>query len=175
MPAVGEGETILDEKRVNVGKLVEEIRAEAERKREAGEYPEEWFLNSDTDADDPERRDDLEANLRRANETVLIERNQAFPRDSMGERAAGFGKRAIRRAILFHTNFLADQADVHNAAVVRVLNKLHQAIEDLQRRTAGSENAAVEFEQRLADLGDADLVKRVEAIERSLREKGLLS
>ncbi len=153
---------------------MEEIRAEVGRKRQANEYPEEWFEIADLDVDDPEKRDDLEANLRRANETALLERNQAFPGGGAGERAAGIVKRAIRRAILFHTNFLADQADRHNAATVRVLNKLYHAIEDLRRRSASSESTAVEFGQRLADLGEADLVKRVDAIERSMRERGLL-
>lgn len=161
--------------RVSVQSVMEEICAEVARKRQENEYPEEWFEIADTDADDPERRDDLEANLRRANETVLFDRAQAFPEGSAGERAAGFVKGAIRRAILFHTNYLADQADKHNAAVVRTLNKLHQAVEELRRRSANTESVAVEFGQRLGDLGDADLVKRVEAIERSLREKGLLS
>lgn len=161
--------------RVSVQSVMEEIRAEVARKRQENEYPEEWFEIADPDADDPEKRDDLEANLRRANETVLLDRAQAFPEGSAGERAAGFVKGAIRRAILFHTNYLADQADKHNAAVVRTLNKLHQAVEELRRRSANTESVAVEFGQRLADLGDADLVKRVEAIERSLKEKGLLS
>ena len=124
--------------RVGVQALMEDIRAEVARKRQANEYPEEWFEIADTDADDPERRDDLEANLRRANETVLLDRAQAFPEGSAGERAAGFVKRAIRRAILFHTNYLADQADKHNAAVVRTLNKLHQAVEELRRRSANT-------------------------------------
>ena len=164
----------MDEKRVSVGKLMEEIRSEVERKRVAGEYPEDWFLEADPDSEDPERRDDLEANLRRANATVLIERNQTFPGEGAVERAAGIVKRAIRRSILFHTNFVADQADVHNAAVVRVLNKMYQAMDDIQRRVADSESSAVEFQQRLANLGEADLVKRVDAIERSMRERGLL-
>lgn len=154
---------------VNVNILMEEIRAEVARKRAAGELPAELFLKGDPDSLDPDMRDDLDANLRRANETALLARRQ-----DLGGGAGAFIKGMIRKLILFHTDYLADQIDRHNAAVVRVLNRYRRALDDLALRAAKGDDASAKFSGRVADLENARLVERVEAIERVLREQGTL-
>ncbi len=153
---------------VDVKALMEELKAEVARKRAAGELPAELFLKGDPDSLDPETRDDLDANLRRANETALLAR-----REELGRGATAFIKGMIRKLVLFHADFLADQIDRHNAAVVRVLNRYRRMLEDLAWRAANDDTAS-KFSGRLADLENARLVERVEAIERALREQGTL-
>jgi hypothetical protein len=157
------------QRRVDVKALVEELKVEVARKRAAGELPAELFLKGDPDSLDPEMRDDLDANLRRANETALLAR-----REDLGSGAAAFLKRMIRKLVLFHTDFLAHQIDRHNAAVVRVLNRYRRALDELAWRAAKGDDVAGKFGERLADLENARLVERLEAIERALREQGTL-
>ncbi|MBI3392053.1 MAG: hypothetical protein HY039_02580 [Nitrospirae bacterium] len=161
--------------RVDVKVLMEELRAEVARKRESGEYPAEWFAKGDPDSADPEARDDLDANLRRANETCLLKRREKVEESGSGNPAARFLKRILQKMVLFHTDFLADQIDRHNAAVVRVLNRYKGTMEEGAFRAARNEDVMAKYGQRIADLEDGRTAERIEAVEKALRDKGMLS
>ncbi len=160
---------------MDVKALMEELKAEVARKRESGEYPEEWFAKGDPDSVDPEQRDDLNANLRRANETCLLKRRENVEESGSGNAASRLVKRILQKMVLFHTDFLAEQIDRHNAAVVRVLNRYKRMMEEARLRSARDQEILPRYGQRIADLEDGRIAERIEAVEKALRDKGMLS
>lgn len=160
---------------VNVKTLMEELKAEVARKRETGEYPAEWFAKGDPDSVDPEQRDDLDANLRRANETCLLKRREKLEEPGSGNPVARVAKRILQKMVLFHTDFLVDQIDRHNAAVVRVLNRYKRMMEESAIRAARDEDVLAKYGRRIADLEGGRTTERIEAIEKALRDKGMPS
>ncbi len=154
---------------VDVARLMIELEAEAKARRGAGEYPEDWLA--------PASVEPVETADREMHESLIIANQNADVTRLAEEAAAGLSghvkhslRAIMRRLMLFHL----DQLNHYTQAVTRVLNRLNQELGEARRREAEAQDLAARYGHRLADLEEAQLPERVDRIEETLRERGLL-
>ncbi len=89
-------------------------------------------------------------------------------------RVARFLKRRIRRSVVWAARPWVDRQLRRDRPDALVVQDLSLRLEDVRRQSERREKETVRLGQRLADLEDDDLSRRLDAIEELLRKRGIL-
>ncbi len=155
---------------VKATQLMRELAAEAEERERAGTYPEEWLREPSAEP--------MTGGDRELHDNLIIANQNADVVDAAVQASRGAGpkawlKRAVFRLLLFHL----DQLNHYSTAVVRVLNRMNTELAEARLRDSGlreeMEHLLSVFGHRLADLEEARLAQRVEALEKAARDRGI--
>lgn len=146
---------------VDAAAVVQELRAEVERRRAAGEYDEHALkaLHEEFGADFNEPPE--------AVAYIAASRPLASDRPGIGPITV-FTKRVVRRLLAWYVAPIADDQTRYNIASIRLLRHLEQRLVALEQRLSGDSHPAIVAPSERGEL--AEIRSRLDRLEQRLDE-----